>query len=51
MTAQAGTTPSASAHPTAQPIREAHVHRFRAGRVTELRVAFDDRYAVDAVLG
>ena len=30
---------------------EVHVHRFRDGRVTEWRQAFDDRYAVDTVLG
>jgi ketosteroid isomerase-like protein len=28
-----------------------HVHRFRDGRVTEWRQAFDDQYAVDTVLG
>ena len=30
---------------------EVHVHRFRDGRVTEWRQAFDDQYAVDTVLG
>ena len=32
-------------------VLEAHVYRFRDGRATEFRVAFDDQYAVDAVLG
>ena len=32
-------------------VLEAHVHRFRDGRATEFRVAFDDQYAVDTVLG
>lgn len=32
-------------------VLETHVYRFRDGRVTEFRVAFDDQYAVDAVLG
>jgi ketosteroid isomerase-like protein len=30
---------------------ELHVHRFRDGRVTEWHQAFEDQYAVDAVLG
>ena len=32
-------------------VLEVHVYRFRDGRATEFRVAFDDQYAVDAVLG
>ena len=34
-----------------EDVLEAHIYRFRDGRVTEFRVTFDDQYAVDAVLG
>ena len=34
-----------------EDVLEVHVYRFRDGRVTEWRQAFDDQYAVDAVLG
>jgi ketosteroid isomerase-like protein len=32
-------------------VLEMHVHRFADGRVTEWHQAFEDQYAVDAVLG
>ena len=32
-------------------VLELHVHRFRDGRVIEWHQAFEDQYAVDAVLG
>ena len=34
-----------------EDVLETHVYRFREGRVTEWRQAFDDQYAVDTVLG
>ena len=38
-------------HRSFEDVLETHVYRFRDGRVTEWRQAFDDQYAVDAVLG
>jgi ketosteroid isomerase-like protein len=66
MTAQTGRAASTSAHTDGvvvmrtsarrgdrsfADVLEVHVYRFRDGRVTEWRQAFDDQYAVDAVLG
>jgi uncharacterized protein len=36
---------------SSEDVLEAHIYRFRDGRVTEFRVTCDDQYAVDAVLG
>jgi len=59
-TAQTGTAPSASAHPNAQRIRDAY-DAFSQGDLgplddllaedVECHQAFEDQYAVDAVLG
>ena len=34
-----------------EDVLETHVYRFADGRVTEWHQAFEDQYAIDAVLG